>query len=506
MKHIVVLLFLSFSSIFGQPEKIYGVLDDYSLLLKNGEKVKLAGIRFPNIHHPDTLIGKFAKNVSDSMKHHLVGKYFRIEVDSESRRFGKTNSVHLYKRINAEKLENVNSRFLEKGFGLLEKNIDEEHLPLYNLSHNSAKIERKGYWKLILDRDYNKLIFLTENEISNLKLKIEEQKAESVSKLKIERIIDANLFELNNGVQIKMAGIDVPSIADDNDALRSVAKKAVSYAKIVLRNFSIEADLISSAQDKYPGTYLIKNFPLNKKDYQVEYIKRGFARINSDLDTALVKDYKEAEQEAFKDAIGIWSVKGINYLKNLDDDYSEEDILVRETPGEFQSDVILTKPKFLVVNELLSGAVGGALGGIAGGLIGVGIAKAGNERGGFSELAHVVLGGSAGIIIGEALGVYVTAKKYNPNVNFGETLVFSVAGGLATIGLGHSLDSEEFAYVGLILPAVGAIFYTEVIAEQPTENLNIGLKRDKFEKFNLTHQDIYNSSKLFEMNVLRIKF
>ncbi|NWF90095.1 MAG: hypothetical protein HXY50_11630 [Ignavibacteriaceae bacterium] len=103
---------------------------------------------------------------------------------------------------------------------------------------------------------------------------------------------------------------------------------------------------------------------------------------------------------------------------------------------------------------------------------------------------------------GVSLGVHWAAKAENPNHSFWLTHVSS----LLSLGIGTAIafsGIEEPPYVTSVIaglsPIIGSIIYSTSIADWPDESKNI-----TFQAKILSHKDLVNSSKMFEIELLRI--
>lgn len=108
---------------------------------------------------------------------------------------------------------------------------------------------------------------------------------------------------------------------------------------------------------------------------------------------------------------------------------------------------------------------------------------------------------------GTAVGVHWVAKSENPDLSFWGTFGASAIGAGIGFGLVSTLssgfrDPPYFsAVIAALFPIASSMIYTSCFADWPSENQNTTLQMR-----NLSHRDLVNSSKLFELNLLRINF
>jgi hypothetical protein len=109
-------------------------------------------------------------------------------------------------------------------------------------------------------------------------------------------------------------------------------------------------------------------------------------------------------------------------------------------------------------------------------------------------------------VFGASVGVYWFAQSENPELSFWGTVGFSFIGAAVGSGLVAILasgnDSPPTAGVVLaaLFPIISSMIYTSSIANWPTENQSIPLPKNS-----LSHKDLIQYSKIFDVELLRIK-
>ncbi len=125
--------------------------------------------------------------------------------------------------------------------------------------------------------------------------------------------------------------------------------------------------------------------------------------------------------------------------------------------------------------------------------------------------SRAVLGVTLGIItlssymFGSAVGVHLVAKSQNPALSFWGTVGYSAIGFGAGIALLAILASQYETIpcgggIVLFFPIISSMVYASFISDWPKENENIS-----FSKFNLSHKDIIERTKLLNLELFRIK-
>ncbi|HEX2869128.1 MAG TPA: hypothetical protein VHO03_18950 [Ignavibacteriales bacterium] len=339
----------------------------------------------------------------------------------------------------------------------------------------------------------------------------------SAQRVRIQKVLDSNLFETSDGKVIKLAGIDAPNRDHPDQRIKAVADKAYVYARSTFLNryFTLNALTPQDTAKGYELVFLRKDYPLGLLDYNKEYLSLGYGRFTGRVPGALFDEYKEAEAEAVKKERGIWQFYQSDSTLVFDRQFTFEEALqfrkkdsLLFVQGTFQrkgsaagtiaSELVLAPMSGFAVAyfSLFAGAGVGALGGAEG----LGLAP------------YAVVGVGVGYATGAAALVYFIGHNDNPNVTFWGTMGYSFLG--AGAGLGTALligrGSRQFGAVPVTIffagPVLGAIAYANIIAPGPTFK-DYYNKNDKYSfNGNFSHKDLYNSTVLYNVNLLNIAF
>ena len=135
--------------------------------------------------------------------------------------------------------------------------------------------------------------------------------------VKIVKVLDSNLFQLDDGRIIKLAGIDVPNLSNPTQFFQAAAKDAVDYAKVNLLDRLVEIYSISRIPEKnFETVTMYKNYLFNRVNINAKYLSLGFGKYLNNIDEDLNKELLDSEMEAIKNGIGIWYYG--NWLTNKD--------------------------------------------------------------------------------------------------------------------------------------------------------------------------------------------
>lgn len=107
---------------------------------------------------------------------------------------------------------------------------------------------------------------------------------------------------------------------------------------------------------------------------------------------------------------------------------------------------------------------------------------------------------------GAAVGVYWIAKSENPELSFWGTVGSSVIGAgvgsglVAILSSGNDTPPTPGVVLAALCPIISSMIYASVISEWPSDSQNIALQKNI-----LAHKDLFQYSKIFDLELLRIK-
>lgn len=109
-------------------------------------------------------------------------------------------------------------------------------------------------------------------------------------------------------------------------------------------------------------------------------------------------------------------------------------------------------------------------------------------------------------LFGSAVGVHWIAKSENPELSFWGTLGSSVIGAgvgfgfISTLSSGFKSPPYFGAVIAALCPVISSMIYASFVSDWPSEHSRIS-----FQKNNFSHKDFIEQTKVFEIEVLRIK-
>ncbi|MGE5351062.1 MAG: thermonuclease family protein [Acidobacteriota bacterium] len=335
----------------------------------------------------------------------------------------------------------------------------------------------------------------------------------SAQTVRIKTILDSNLFETFDGKIIKLAGVDAPAINHPAPYMRDVAERAYLYARSVFlnRHFSIAPLLPKDTTKNYELVFMQKDYPLGPVDYNREYLLEGFGRFTGHVPDEFYAGYKEAENEAIEKKNGIWNYLPGDSTLALERQFSPEESAQLRSQDSllFIKDAFKRKsdPAGRIASELIMAPLSGFAVAYVSLFASAGIGALGGSEG-FGLFPYAILGAGLGYTAGSALFVYLVEHNDNPNVTFWGTLGYSFLGAGAGIGLACLFPYGTSQYVAFFAaPVISSIIYANYVVPEP----QFGDFYPTAGKYNLnqrsySHKDLYNSTILYNVNLINIAF
>ncbi len=320
----------------------------------------------------------------------------------------------------------------------------------------------------------------------------------------IKKVLDSNLFMLEDSTIVKLAGIDAPQINSYYPELAAIADKFISYSKIQLQNqwVSIEFTGDSLAGNRIKVAYITKKYAFSSVDFTERFLENGFGKFINNVDEERKQKYLNAETQARNGREGIWKYSGFSETDTLD---GGSTFLNNSLP----SLEVSPKPVYFdrsfgrIATEIILGPVVGLVVSIPSAFITIGL----SGTSGWGAFGYGILGMYIGYVIGTPLGVYAVAEAGNENVSYWETLGYSGLGAAMGIGLTYGMKSwAPSGFSLLILPLACSIIYANSVAHYPpVDEINeeqIHLKKTDYSFF----KNVYDRNMIFQTEIFRINF
>ena len=134
---------LSPGSAPGYNTKVVKVLDGDTMILSNGEKVRLIGVDTPEVAHPLKSVQYFGKEASSFTKKMVEGKKVRLEFDWQRR--DRYNRLLAY--VYLEDGTFVNAEIIKQGYGFAYTRFPFNYLEEFRRYQREAREKNRGLWR-----------------------------------------------------------------------------------------------------------------------------------------------------------------------------------------------------------------------------------------------------------------------------------------------------------------------------------------------------------------------
>jgi micrococcal nuclease len=119
------------------------VIDGDTLLLSDGDKVRLIGVDTPELYHPLKPVQYFAKEASEFTREMVEGKQVRLEYDWQKRdKYGR-----LLAYVYLEDGTLLNAEIIKRGYGFAYTKYPFRYLDAFRQYQREARENGRGLWK-----------------------------------------------------------------------------------------------------------------------------------------------------------------------------------------------------------------------------------------------------------------------------------------------------------------------------------------------------------------------
>jgi micrococcal nuclease len=139
----ILILFFLLSTSHAEIYKVKRVIDGDTLLLINGERVRLIGVNTPETKHPQKPVEYFGKEAHLFTKQMVDGKEARFEFEKQKRdRYGRLLAyVYL---LNGTFL---NAEIIKQGYGKAYTRFRFKYMEEFRRYEREARQNRRGLWR-----------------------------------------------------------------------------------------------------------------------------------------------------------------------------------------------------------------------------------------------------------------------------------------------------------------------------------------------------------------------
>ena len=142
-KAVFALFFAGVLSTTGPGFHVARVIDGDTLLLSNGERVRLIGVDTPELYHPLKPVQYFAKEASQFTRKMAEGKRVRLEYDW--RRLDRYNRLLAY--VYLEDGTFLNAEIIKQGYGFSYTKYPFRYMEQFQQYEKEARENERGLWK-----------------------------------------------------------------------------------------------------------------------------------------------------------------------------------------------------------------------------------------------------------------------------------------------------------------------------------------------------------------------
>ena len=139
----VFILFFLLSAAHAEIYKVKRVIDGDTLLLINGERVRLIGVNTPETKHPQKPVEYFGREAYLFTKQMVDGKEARFEFERQKRdRYGRL-LAYVYLLDGAF----LNAEIIKQGYGFAYTRFPFKYMEEFRRYEREARESRKGMWR-----------------------------------------------------------------------------------------------------------------------------------------------------------------------------------------------------------------------------------------------------------------------------------------------------------------------------------------------------------------------
>ncbi len=304
---LILVLFFTFSVQAIEKSKpkwktvtVLKVVDNEHFMLKNQKVIKIIAIKSPNIYIPKKSEECLSRPIFRTLESLLNGRKVKIFEDNyqnENYEFPR----HI-KLLNGKILSEF---LLKKGFAKFDANyLDKKYRKKYIKAQEQAKINHVGLWGGC-------------NSWNNLKHRRKKQGTypsffkkysnflASISVGRVKEIISGNKLKLNNGLKIKLIGVEVPDSKNENFKCFNTKSKEYLENLILGKQIFLIKDKSQLDQEGFLLRYVYRlydNIFVNKKIIQDGYAKSYW----NGIDDKFEKEFKITQENIYKNPNGAW--------------------------------------------------------------------------------------------------------------------------------------------------------------------------------------------------------
>jgi micrococcal nuclease len=140
---VLILFFLLLSTSHAEIYKVKRVIDGDTLLLINGERVRLIGVNTPETKHPQKPVEYFGREAYLFTKHMVDGKEARFEFERQKRDRYSRLLAYVYLLDGTF----LNAEIIKQGYGFAYTRFPFKYMEEFRKYEREARENRQGMWR-----------------------------------------------------------------------------------------------------------------------------------------------------------------------------------------------------------------------------------------------------------------------------------------------------------------------------------------------------------------------
>lgn len=285
------------------------VLDNQHVLLSDDRVVRLIGIQAPDRFAPRPSEQCLTRPIWRALRELLEQKPIRLRTDKAVAQTGSTLPAHI-------KLPDGTSLaewLLHKGWARLEADVDHSYVKKYHTAQNQAQSQHRGIWGQCSTSPLRARLRAN----GHLGPEFRERYAQYLAPIsvgRVSRVLSGQHFELENGLVIRLLGIETPSPQDERTAYACFGTQAKDYLTSLIADQKVflKQDISQFNSDGQLLRYVSLK-PTNKRGREEVFvgeamISAGYARSAwAEPDTYFRDRFDQLEAEQWQSPRGAWT-------------------------------------------------------------------------------------------------------------------------------------------------------------------------------------------------------
>lgn len=132
---------------------------------------------------------------------------------------------------------------------------------------------------------------------------------------RITKILETNLFELNNNQKVKFYGLFIPSRQDTNQSLAQIASDIYQWEIVYMLNRSFKIDFISKDENGVFDGVIYRSYVFSDENLANRLLSLGYAALLTNTKNSYYSQLIGSQERAQKDRLGIW--QDIKTIKSI---------------------------------------------------------------------------------------------------------------------------------------------------------------------------------------------